>query len=296
MIPKSKILQIALIALFVLSLLAAGVIFFLYQSEAAQNVKLHAQLVELEARQRQTASQLAESKKTAADLTLQLQEAKNRIDSLTGELTAERSAHSDANNKLTQLNDDLSKQKSLREDLENRLNQLQTDSKQIKEQLRVMQQQKTALEAKIKNLEAGSSGVELGKVVVNPETGKPANGAAAAGNKMADKKPAAPNAKAAKPVKKEQPAAPVAMSPAAMAAQPLEGKVMIVNKEFNFVVINLGSKDKVNIGDEFSVFHDGKLIGDLKVEKVHEFMSAAGFSADLKDLIKENDKVTLKTK
>jgi hypothetical protein len=296
MIPKSKILQIALIALFVLSLLAAGVIFFLYQSEAAQNVKLHAQLVELEARQRQTASQLAESKKTAADLTLQLQEAKNRIDSLTGELTAERSAHSDANNKLTQLNDDLSKQKSLREDLENRLNQLQTDSKQIKEQLRVMQQQKTALEAKIKNLEAGSSGVELGKVVVNPETGKPANGAAAAGNKMVDKKPAAPNAKAAKPVKKEQPAAPVAMSPAAMAAQPLEGKVMIVNKEFNFVVINLGSKDKVNIGDEFSVFHDGKLIGDLKVEKVHEFMSAAGFSADLKDLIKENDKVTLKTK
>ena len=291
---KGKTLLPVLIALFIISLLAAAGIFYLYQNKAAENVKLQAQIVELETRQRQTVSQLEESKKVATDLTLKLQEAKSKIDSLTGELAAEKTAHAETSNKLAQLNTDLSKQKSLREDLENRLNQVQGDSKQIKEQIRIMQQQKATLEEKIKNLETGAGGVELGKVVVNPEVTPLAKGAVADGSKTTPKtapkaaevKINPPSAKDTKSVKKEQP----------VLAKGLEGKVMIVNKEFNFVVINLGSKDKVNVGDEFSVFHADKLIGDLKVEKVHEFMSAAGFSAELKDLIKENDKVTQKTK
>ena len=73
--------------------------------------------------------------------------------------------------------------------------------------------------------------------------------------------------------------------------KPLEGKISVVNNEYNFVVINLGSKDGVKLNDEFSVLRSGKVIGNLKIEKVHELMSAAGFAPELKDNIKENDVV-----
>jgi len=283
---KGSILLPVLIGLFIILLLAAAGVFYLYQKEYAQNIKLRGQITELENLQRNTASKLDESKKIASDLALKLQEAKSKMDSLSSELAAEKSAHLETSNKLEQLKTDLSKQKSLREDLENRFNQVQADGKQIKEQIKIMQQQKVALEEKIKNLETGAGGVELGKVVVNPELLKPAKDVALVQPKTADKKINAPDTKALKVTNKEQP----------RLVKGSEGKVMIVNKEFNFVVINLGSKDKINVGDEFLVSRAGKPIGDLKVEKVHEAMSAAGFSAELKDLIKENDKVTQKIK
>jgi len=286
MYRKGSFLLPILIVLFIISLSAAAGVFYLYQKEQTENVKLRGQIVELENLQRETASKLDESKKIATDLSLKLEEAKSKLDSLTGELAAEKSAHEQTTSKMEQLQGDLANQKSLREDLENQLNQSQDEGKQIKEQIKIMQQQKIALEEKIKNLESGVSGVELGTVVVNPESLQPVNNAALAQLGAGDNKTNASGARILKANTKEQ----------LRAAKALEGKVMIVNKEFNFVVINLGSQDKINVGDEFLVSHSGKTIGVLKVEKVHEAMSAAGFAAELKDLIKENDKVTQKIK
>lgn len=283
MFRKGSILLPVLIVLIIISLASAAGIFYLYQKEYAQNVKLQGQIVELENRQRLTTTQLEASKKIATELELKLQEARIRMDTLAGELEAEKAAHVATSSKVEQFKNDLSKQQSLREDLETRLNQVQEDSKQIKEQIKIMQKQKIVLEEKIKNLEVGAANVELGKVVVNPES--PASAAAQA-PKVADEKIIMPQDKPLKGAKKAQP----------VLAKGQEGKIMIVNKEFNFVVINLGSKDKVNLGDEFVVSRAGKPIGDLKVEKVHEFMSAAGFAGELKDLIKENDLVTQKIK
>jgi myosin heavy subunit len=287
MFRKGLILLPILIVLVIISLLAAGGVFYLYQKVYAQNVKLQGQITELENLQRDTAGKLDASKKLATDLELQLQEAKSKIDALGGELTAEKAAHTETTGQLEQLKADLDKQKSVREDLEKQLNQVQDEGKQTKEQIRIMQTQKMALEAKIKNLETGEGGVELGTVTVNPESPKIDSDNALNQFKITNKKDAAVNTKAAAAVKNQ---------PAAALPKGLEGKVMIVNKEFNFVVINLGSKDKVSVGDEFAVSRAGKPVGDLKIEKVHEAMSAAGFASELKDLIKENDLVIKKTK
>jgi len=283
MFRKGTIILPVLIVLIIISLASAAGIFYLYQKEYAQNIKLQGQIVELEGRQRQTATQLEASKKIAAELELKLQEAKSRMDTLANELAVEKTAHAATSSKLEQFKDDLFKQQSLREDLEGKLNQVQEDSKQIKEQIKIMQKQKIVLEEKIKNLEVGAANVELGKVVVNPEA---ASGAAGATVNATEEKAIMPQDKPLKAAKKAQP----------VLAKGQEGKIMIVNKEFNFVVINLGSKDKVSLGDEFVVSRAGKPIGDLKVEKVHEFMSAAGFAAELKDQIRENDLVTQKIK
>lgn len=71
----------------------------------------------------------------------------------------------------------------------------------------------------------------------------------------------------------------------------------MVNKDYNFAVINLGSKDGISIGEAFSVYHDNKYVGDLKAEKVHDSMTAAGFvSVDIKAKLSEGDKVVQKGK
>lgn len=288
MYRKGTIILPVLIVLIVISSAFTAVSFYLYQKEHAQNIQLQDQITELNNRQRITEEKLGESKKQASELELKLQEANAKADSLAKEILQRKSELEETSNKLDQFKADLEQQKSLRQDLENRLQAAQEEGKQAKEQIKIIQKQKAELEDKIKKIESGSAaGVELGKVVVAGEPvviDNTAKGKAKAANEQIK----AAALKAEKTDKKAQ--APTA------APGILEGKVMIVNKEFNFAVINLGSKDKIELGQEFKVTRDGKYIGDLKVEKVHESMSAAGFIPELKDLIKENDKVTQKAK
>ncbi len=64
------------------------------------------------------------------------------------------------------------------------------------------------------------------------------------------------------------------------------GKVLVVNKEFNFIVIAAGNNKGITQGVIFSVFRDGNLIGKAQVEKVYETMSAANImpnSAEIKE-------------
>ena len=255
--------------LLVISFAIAAGAFYSYQNEHAKSIRLQAQVDELTSRQRTTEAKLEDAKKTVTRLQLELQEVKGQIDTLSKDLAQEKSSRLEASNKLEQLKADLEKQKTLRQDLEDKLNLASTEGKKIKEQVKVIQQQKDELEAKLKELESGSNGVELGKVVVNSE--------------VLQEKPASMLSKAEK--KSE-----------ALKEKTLEGKVMVVNKDYNFAVINLGSKDGVKTDDVFLVYRGGKVIGELKVEKVHESMAAAGFSEDLKNIIGENDKVAQKAK
>ena len=78
-----------------------------------------------------------------------------------------------------------------------------------------------------------------------------------------------------------------------------EGKVLVINKDYNFAVINLGTRDGVAVGDTFYVYHGDKPIGEAKVEKIHDTMSAIGFAVTdttIKESIAEGDKVIAKIK
>jgi cell shape-determining protein MreC len=131
---------------------------------------------------------------------------------------------------------------------------------------------KKGLELKIKDLEEKSQGVELGKIVVSPEAVKTDN---VKGKKKAGE------------VKENKEVAVVARG--------IEGKVLVVNKEYNFAVINLGSKDGVELGQIYTIYRGNSYIGEVKVEKLHDSMAAAGFILeDTKDRVKEGDKVIRK--
>jgi chromosome segregation ATPase len=278
---KGAVLKLSLIITIAISLALIGSLAFLYNSEIAKNIKLRAQVDELTARERIAEDKLEASKKKVSELTLKLQETKDRITTLTEELDKEKSSRQEAIKELEQVKADMEQQKASRQDIENMLAQAQNAGRRLKEQLKVIEQQRSELEVKIKNLESGAGGVELGKVVVNNE---------AADSSKVVNNAAANNANAASESVNEQ------AQEGSSQGKALEGKVTVVNKEYNFAVINLGQKDGVKVGDQFSVTREGKIIGDLKVEKTHESMSAAGFAAELKDTIKENDLVIQKGK
>lgn len=270
---KSKSPVQLLIILIVAVLFLAVGLFYSLKKEQAKSLALQEQLEDIKARQRITEAKLEESQKTVTLLESELERTKAQINTLTDDLNKEKSAKEELLSQFGQLKGDLEQQKTLRADLEAKLSQAQEEMKKIREQLKDLSSYKTTLENKIKKMEtgqaAGAEGVELGKIVVSPET-ETLGGVKKATLKKIEKK---------------------------ASAKKSEGKVLVVNKEYNFAVINLGSNDGVKIGDEFSVYRDNRYLGDLQVEKVHDSMAAAGFATpDLKDKISEGDVLTQKVK
>lgn len=274
--PKVKIVLAIGVIMSLLALSATG--FYLYQKEAQKNAELEDKIDELNTKVKITQAKFLESQKILSNLDEKLKEATLQIETLNSKLTQEESAKEDAQAKIEEMRSDLSLQKDLRSDLENKLSQAQGDLRNIQSRLGVMQSEKAVLESKVAALEEKAN-VELGKIVVSPEatSGKPAD------NKSKKK---------VKPVVEPKKKEVVAAAPGVP-----EAKVLVVNKEYNFAVISMGSKDSVAIGDLFSVYHGSNYIGDLKVEKLQESMSAAGFASEgIKRNIQEGDRVVKKGK
>ncbi|MDD5167133.1 MAG: hypothetical protein PHQ57_07110 [Candidatus Omnitrophica bacterium] len=276
---KIKTSILLLIVLIIISLALAGSVLFLLQKEKTRSLSLQQQLEETTTRLKMTEARLDDSKKVAAGLDSKLKEASAKIDKLTNEVAEEKSAKEEALVQAGQLKADLERQKGVKADLESKLTQAQRDVAKAQGQVKDLSSKKDDLEKKVKDLEARSTqgqGVELGTVVVTPEAATTAVTAPVAGKTTV-------RAISDTTVRNPAPAG--------------EGKVLVINGEYNFAVINLGSKDGVELGQVYSIYRGNKYIGDVKVEKVHDSMAAAGFlNPDTKDKVTEGDKVVRKSK
>jgi predicted nucleic acid-binding Zn-ribbon protein len=249
-----------LIIIIIISLGLGGGVYYVLQQEKAKSADLQQQLDDAKAQQQATRSELDEAKNKIGGLQSSLSDAQMKISDLNGNLEKERSAKTVSLKDVEKYKAELEKEKSLKAAIQKDLNDSVETLKVMESRLQELESKKKALEEKVKSLEEKVQSVELGKIVVSPDQ-------AAAG---------------------EEQVVPTA-------GVKLEGKIAVVNKDYNFAVINLGNKDGVTVGNIFSVIHNNKNAGDLKVEKVHDNMAAAGFvTPDLKDKIAEGDKVELK--
>jgi DNA repair exonuclease SbcCD ATPase subunit len=274
MVSKGKVPVLILGVLILVSLSLAVMGYSLLQKERANNLALKDQLEDVVTKERISEAKLEESKKTISALEVKLQESQGRIESLTWDLEQEKTTRQESLTQIEELKADLEKQKTLGVDLENKFAQAKEEVKKTQSQLSELMNKKSELETKIKDLEAQVKKVELGTIVVESPAGAPGT--------------AAKPAQTTTPTKKQE---------EPPAAKKLEGKVLVLNKEYNFVVINLGSKDGINIGDVFSIYHDNKILGDVTIGKVHDSMASADFdSLEIKNKVREGDKVVQKTK
>ncbi len=288
MADKAKTITLILVLVIVVSLGLAGMSLLSLQKEQAKSASLQEELGEVKVRLKSTEAELEKSKKNSLALETKLKESADQVDGLTKQLSEEKSAKEEALALAGQVKADLEQQKKLRSDLETKLSQSLAETNKYQGQLSVLESKKSELEQKIKGLEEkDNSGVELGKIVVAAD--------AHPGQEMVPVSVAKTTAGVKKTEQKAEPKKDKKDLKAAAVFPRLEGKVLVVNREYNFAVINIGSKDGVKVDDVFSVLQNNNSIGDVKVEKVHETMAAAGFTDDkMKDKVKEGDKVISK--
>ena len=70
----------------------------------------------------------------------------------------------------------------------------------------------------------------------------------------------------------------------------LQGRVISVNSQWRFVVIDLGW-DAVNIGDVVSIYRDNQLLAKARIERVQEQVCAASLMSDGEVRVQINDVV-----
>lgn len=73
------------------------------------------------------------------------------------------------------------------------------------------------------------------------------------------------------------------------------GKVVVVNRKFNFFICNLGQQDGIQLNDQVAVYRNNLMIATATVEKVYDNLSANGIAKVKKGFsIQEGDTVKVK--
>ena len=168
----------------------------------------------------------------------------------------------DREQEIERLTKDVERAKSESKQIASQLTDLQTERQSLSARLADVEKAKSDLEAKVMELSQHPT-VELDKVLVT-NTGPSDAGTASP-----------------------------AVVPASATSRSLpEGQVVVVNREYDFIVMNLGKHHGLSVGQEFQIVRGTEVLGKVKVEKVYDELSAAAILPDSKkDIIREGDLV-----
>ncbi len=247
-----RLIVILLAILCVVFLAFSFVTFSGLQSEKKTRIATENSLKDLQANKEDLQKQLDEQKKLKTDLESQLADLKGKVTSLQDK--AEQLASQIADERkakegaLAKLSD---KDKEI-EEVKTNWESEKTGRAAIQDQFDKLQKEYVAAQKKLNDLQVTNQG--LSKQVEDLQA------------------------------KKEVELDKIVVKPGVEA----EGKVLVVNKEFNFIVVAAGNNKGITPGVTFGVFRNNKLVAKAQVEKVYETMSAANILPDSGE-IKEGD-------
>ncbi len=285
-----KFAKFSIVLLFLLSLVAFAlttVLFSVRENEKEKRIKLEKIKIELEA----NISTLESDKK-------KLQE---QADSLDAQLKDATKNLTDARAQAEQTKQDLAESKKS-------LDAQNAQMEELKKAVRVSQERNRELEATLDKMEKNLEEMKHGQPDVLGSTSLGASAAidlapktspetitveTATKGKVMELAPAEPPSTPSKePVQKnvddsQKPKAPISESLQA-------GRVLLVNQKFNFVIVNMGSKQGVKIGDSFLVTENGEKVVKVQVEKLYDDYSAAKIAEVIGNrlILKEGNLVT----
>ena len=164
----------------------------------------------------------------------------------------------DREREIGRLTKDLEQAQTQSKQATSQLADLQSERDVIKKQLADLESAKSTLEAKVAEMSSHPT-VELDKVVVNGQS--MATGATATASS----------------------------GPSGSSAN---GQVVVVNREYDFIVMNMGKNQGLTVGQQFKIVRGSEVLGTVKVEKVYDELSAAAILPESKkDSIREGDAV-----
>ncbi len=262
--PKPKVSTLVLVISLVLSVVAALNFFVGRNAERAKRVWAEDQLQRITRAKEALEKERDELASAKQGLEQQLTDASTQAKTVADELAQEKRARealtaelADAREQGEEAKEQMDRERREKLTLTEDLAKAKQSYQALSNELTTLRQAKEALEKRVKEMLAARA-KEAERIVVTPP---PALSAPAAA-------PPAPRA--------------------------LTGKVLVVNREFNFVVANLGARDGIRAGSRFEILRGGQRIATAEVEKIYDNMSAANLLQEEKRQdIKEGDEVRL---
>ncbi|MFC1658081.1 hypothetical protein ACFL1D_01720 [Candidatus Omnitrophota bacterium] len=263
MTENAKAAIIFLVVLLIFSLAAAAIGFYFFRQERLQVLLLDRELEVLRLERSAIEDKIGELKTKNSDLEVQLWTLNAQVEELNSSLELAKSEKGELNLRNKELQSQFDSEKALREKLEEEKAQAQEQVGRLQKLLKISKEE---LETQLSQIKSGPE-VALGTIVV--EQGQlQAGGSQGTAYTALIRPPAAAN---------------------------LQGEVLVVNKDYDFVVVSLGNQHRINMGDKLSVYHNQAYIGDIRIERIQEKMSAGSFvTEDIEDYIEEGDKVVKK--
>ena len=201
----------------------------------AENEDLKARLEEIQQARARVEEELSRVRKEFAQSQEELAKAVEAQEALSRSIE-------DREREIGRLKKDLDQSRTEQKQINTQLSELQTERDAMKQQLIDLEHAKGDLESKVMELSERPT-VELEKVLVTNPTGAVGGGV---------------------------------LVPASATSHPApEGRVVVINREYDFIVMSLGKNHGVSIGQEFQIVRGSDVLGKVKVEKVYDEISAA---------------------
>jgi myosin heavy subunit len=275
---KTLVIFLVIVAVLLISLTAMSI--FIFQKEIEKRKKAENEIEVLKTVKMNLERDLKDAKKQNFILEEKNKEADERINSLLDEIELETGLREEMTSKYNEAKEQLSRIKEQKEknekDLQEQLQKVSKKASVLEEKLDKEIQTKEELRGMIKEIE--SKNKELNEKLQESEASAPSS--------------AQPQAK----VGTSPPAEGINLDKIVIAPKSMsEGRILSVDKETEFVILNLGQKDGIQKNMLLSVVRDGNYLGDIKVTRLHPEMSAADLIPPFSiQVVRQNDKVVVK--
>ncbi len=225
---------------------------------------LQVQIASLETEKSKIEQELGEAKSELDQSKQQFTKVQQEQQSLSTNLEQRQGELSKLTQAMDSMMKELSQARSDREKLNTQLSKLSTERDTLQQQLDETKKAQRTLEAKLSEFSRVPT-VQLEKVMVSTS-------------------------------EQERPPMPIPIQPIGAVTSAIHtgsnGQVLVINRDYDFVVVDMGKNQGLSVGQQFKVVRGDEVIGTVKVEKVYDDLSAAAILSDTKaDLIREGDQV-----
>lgn len=259
----SRTFKIVLILLVIASIASAVLAVFAFigkEREYTKRLLLEDKLAATLKIKRALEKDVEMSKKAVEEKDAKIKEAEARIEKIAAQVEEEKDKSKVAildlaakKKEAEDLRAELEKERREKLSISRKLEDIEFDYEKVKREVGRLKSEKERLEQKLSDLKESS--VDLDKIVVGP-----------AGQGVSAKP-------VAEPVK-----------------ELLRGRVLVVNKDYNFIVTDLGQNEGVQKGMLFEVREGREYLGKAEVDKIYDTMSSATIlpGADISNIKKGN--------
>jgi len=268
---SGKVMTVFLVIFSILLVSSTAISIFLFQKEREFRKAAETDLEQIQSREAKAQTELQEAKKQIALLEEKNKEADEKINSLLDDLELEKGLREQLKAETQTLKDSLATEaqgkEQLRQELTRQLEESQERVKSIEAKLaeemnrtKEFETLSSQLQEKVKQLENQASPQGASTPAADSRVGQ---------------------------VDLET----IVVRPEDTG----EGRILTIDDENEFVILNLGEKDGITTGLVMSIYHGDEYLGDVKVNRVQSEMSAADFIPPLSAKnVNKNDRVIRK--